>query len=107
MNPSFRIAQVEFQLTQYTQAMHRSGMQDIAIWQSLEPIYTRPEEYDLVVTSTREEAFDRMVADNWFVNMGDHYYGIDYEVVDELVLEYLTNNKLVKDITEDEEDADA
>lgn len=107
MNPSFRIAQVEFLLTQYTQAMHRSGMQDIAIWQSLEPIYTRPEEYDLVLTSTREEAFDRMVADNWFVNMGDHYYGIDYEVVDELVLEYLTNNKLVKDITEDEEDADA
>lgn len=107
MEPSFRIAQVEFLLTQYTEAMHRSGMGDLAIWQSLDSVYTRPDDWDLVLTSTREEAFDRMVKDNWFVDMGDHFYGIDYETVDELVLEYLKNNKLVKDITEDEEDADA
>lgn len=102
MEPSFRIAQVEFLLAQYTEAMHRSGMQDLAIWQSLEPIYTRPDEYDLVVTSTREEAFDRMVKDNWFVNMGDHFFGIDYETTDELVLEYLKENQLVKDIHDDD-----
>ena len=107
MEPSFRIAQVEFLLTQYTEAMHRSGMGDLAIWQSLDSVYTRPDDWDLVLTSTREEAFDRMVKDNWFVDMGNHFYGIDYETVDELVLEYLKNNKLVKDITEDEEDADA
>lgn len=107
MEPSFRIAQVETLLTSYTDAVHRSGMGDLAIWQSLESIYTRPDNYELVLTSTREEAFDRMVKDNWHVYMGDHFFGIDYETVDELVLEYLKNNKLVKDITEDEEDADA
>jgi hypothetical protein len=104
MNPSFRIEQVEFLLSQYTDAMHRSGMRDLAIWQSLESIYVRPEEYDLVLTSTREEAFDRMVKDNWHVDMGDHFFGIDYETTDELVLEYLKDNKLVKDTTEDEEE---
>lgn len=102
--PSFRIAQVENLLTVYTDAVKRRGMQDLAIWQSLEPIYSRPDEYDLVVTSTREEAFDRMVKDNWHVDMGDHFFGIDYEITDELVLEYLKDNKLVKDISEQEED---
>jgi hypothetical protein len=106
MEPSFRIAQVEFLLTQYTDAVHRSGMGDLAIWQSLESIYTRPDDWDLVLTSTREEAFDRMVKDNWHVDMGDHFFGIDYETVDELVLKYIKDNKLVKDIN-DEEDADA
>jgi hypothetical protein len=107
MEPSFMIAQVETTLSNYTSQHHRPGMHDLAIWQSLESVYLRPDEYDLVITSTREEAFDRMVKDNWFVDMGDHFYGIDYETVDELVLEYLKNNKLVKDITEDEENADA
>ena len=105
MEPSFRISQVETLLTAYTDAVKRSGMQDLAIWQALEPLYSRPEEYDIVVTSTREEAFDRMVKDNWFVNMGVHFFGIDYETTDELVLEYLKDNKLVKDISEEEEDA--
>ena len=106
MEPSFRIAQVETLLTSYTDAVHRSGMGDLAIWQSLESIYTRPDDWDLVLTSTREEAFDRMVKDNWHVDMGDHFFGIDYETVDELVLKYIKDNKLVKDIN-DEEDADA
>lgn len=104
MEPSFRIAQVNNLLTYYVDAVHRSGMQDLAIWQSLEPIYERPDEYDLVLTSTREEAFDRMVKDNWFVNMGDHFFGLDYETIDELVLSYLTDNKLAKDLNEQEED---
>jgi len=106
MEPSFRITQVETLLTAYTDAVHRSGMGDLAIWQSLESIYTRPDDWDLVLTSTREEAFDRMVKDNWHVDMGDHFFGIDYETVDELVLKYIKDNKLVKDIN-DEEDADA
>jgi hypothetical protein len=105
MEPSFMIAQVETTLSNYVEHHRRPGMQDLAIWQSLEPLYARPEEYDIVVTSTREEAFDRMVKDNWFVNMGDHFFGIDYETTDELVLEYLKDNKLVKDISEEEEDA--
>ena len=107
MEPSFLIAQVETTLYNYTSQHHRSGMGDLAIWQSLTAYHERPDNWDIEWTSTREEAFDRMVKDNWYVNMGDHYYGIDYEVVDELVLEYLKDNKLVKDITEDEEDADA
>ncbi len=100
MEPSVRIAQVEFLLTQYTEAMNRSGMGDLAIWQSLDSYYSRPDNWDIVLTSTREEAFDRMVKDNWYVNMGDHFYGIDYETVDELVLEYLVNNHLATRVDE-------
>ena len=101
MNASFRIEQVSFLLDQYREATHRPGMLDLAIWQTLEPIYARPEEYDLVLTSTREEAFDRMVADRWSVSMGNHFYGLDYEIIDELVLDYLKDNQLVTDTTED------
>jgi hypothetical protein len=104
MEPSFMIAQVETTLSNYVEHHRRPGMQDLAIWQSLEPLYARPEEYDIVVTSTREEAFDRMVKDNWFVNMGDHFFGIDYEVTDELVLEYLIDNKLAAHVDEDDAD---
>ena len=104
MEPSFMIAQVETTLTNYVEHHRRPGMQDLAIWQSLEPLYARPEEYDIVVTSTREEAFDRMVKDNWFVNMGDHFFGIDYETTDELVLEYLIDNKLAAHVDEDDAD---
>jgi len=100
MEPSFRIAQVETLLTAYVDAVHRSGMTDLAIWQSLEPLYQRPEEYDLVLTSTREEAFDRMVKDNWSVNMGDHFFGLDYETIDELVLDYLVDNHLATRVDE-------
>ncbi len=104
MEASFRINQVENLLSHYSDAMHRSGMRDLAIWQSLESYYTRPDDWDLVLTSTREEAFDRMVKDHWHVDMGDHFFGIDYETTDELVLEYLKENKLVTDTTEQEEE---
>jgi hypothetical protein len=95
------ITQVETTMSNYTAHYHRSGMRDIAIWQSLESIYSRPEEYDLVLTSTREEAFDRMVKDGWHVDMGDHFFGLDYEVIDELVLEYVKDNQLVTDVSDD------
>jgi hypothetical protein len=102
MNASSMIAQVETAMSNYTDQFHRSGMRDIAIWQSLESIYSRPEEYELVLTSTREEAFDRMIKDNWHVDMGDHFFGLDYEVIDELVLEYVKENQLVTDTSDDE-----
>jgi hypothetical protein len=98
MNASFRIEQVSFLLDQYREATHRLGMQDLAIWQTLEDIYKRPELHDLTLLSTREEAFDKIVKDNWFVDMGQHYYGLDYETIDELTLEYLKDNQLVKEI---------
>jgi hypothetical protein len=94
MEASFLITQVETTLSNYTSQYHRPGMHDLAVWQSLESIYSRPDEYDLVITSTREEAFDRMVKDNWFVDMGDHFFGLDYETIDELVLEYIIDNQL-------------
>jgi len=106
MEPSFRIAQIETLLTAYTDAVKRLGMLDLAIWQSLVMYYSDPDNHELVMTSTKEEAFDRMVKDNWFVDMGDHYYGIDYEIVDELVLDYLKKNQLVKDIVEIDESND-
>lgn len=98
MNASFRIEQVSFLLDQYREATHRLGMQDLAIWQTLEDIYKRPELHDLTLLSIREEAFDKIVKDNWFVDMGQHYYGLDYETIDELTLEYLKDNQLVKEI---------
>jgi hypothetical protein len=98
MNPSFRIEQVNFLLNQYREAMNRPAMVDLAIWQTLDTYYKQPEEWDIVLTSTREEAFDRMVKDRWYVNMGEHFYGLDYEIIDELVLEYLKNNELVTEV---------
>lgn len=101
MYASFMITQVETTLSNYTSQYKRLGMQDLAIWQTLEDIYKRPELHDLVLASTREEAFDQMVKDNWFVDMGDHFYGLDYETIDELVLQYLKDNQLVKEIDND------
>jgi hypothetical protein len=75
---------------------------DLAIWQTLETYYKDPDEWEIVLTSTREEAFDRMVKDAWIVNMGEHFYGLDYETIDELVLEYLKDNKLVASVDDDE-----
>jgi hypothetical protein len=101
MYASFMITQVETTLSNYTNQYKRLGMQDLAIWQTLEDIYKRPELHDLVLASTREEAFDQMVKDNWFVDMGQHFYGLDYETIDELVLQYLKDNQLVKEINND------
>lgn len=101
MYASFMITQVETTLSNYTSQYKRLGMQDLAIWQTLEDIYKRPELHDLVLASTREEAFDQMVKDNWFVDMGQHFYGLDYETIDELVLQYLKDNQLVKEINND------
>lgn len=103
MNASFMIAQVETTMSNYTNQVHRLGMRDLAIWQSLGSYYADPEDYDIVLTSTREEAFDRMVADHWHVRVSDAFFGLDYEGIDEEVLDYLKANKLVTDTTEEEE----
>ena len=102
MDASFMITQVETTMSNYTNQYHRLGMQDLAIWQSLESIYSRPEEYDLVLTSTREEAFDRMVKDNWYVGGNDHFFGLDYETIDDCVIQYLKDNQLVTSTDDDE-----
>lgn len=101
MEPSFRISQIETLLTAYTDAVKRLGMLDLAIWQSLVMYYSDPDNYELVMTSTKEEAFDRIVKDNWFVDMGDHFFGVDYETTDEMVLEYLINNQLAARIDDE------
>lgn len=88
------IAQVETTMSNYRNQYDRSGMQDLAIWQSLDMYYSDADGYDLIVTSTQEEAFDRMVKDKFTVMQG--YHGLDYEIIDEEVLQYLEDNALVK-----------
>ena len=100
MNASFRIEQVNFLLTQYRQATHRPGMLDLAIWQTLETYYTQPDDWNIVLTSTKEEAFEYMVKDNWTVYMGEHFFGLDYEEIDNKVLDYLKDNQLVTETEE-------
>lgn len=104
MEPSFRIEQVDNLLTAYSEATKRSGMPDLAIWQALTDYYVRAEDHEIVPTSTQQEAFDRMVKDGWTVYLGEHFYGIDYQTTDELVLEYLLKNELVTRIDEEEEE---
>ena len=94
MEASFMIAQVETTMSNYRNQYHRSGMQDLAIWQSIDMYYSDAGGHDLIVTSTREEAFDRIVQDKWTVS--HDYHGLDYETIDEAVLQYLEDNALVK-----------
>ena len=105
MEPSFMIAQVETTLSNYTNQHHRPGMHDLAIWQTLDSYYSRPDDWDIVLTSTREEAFDRIVKDNWSVDMGNHFFGLDYETIDELVREYLIDNKLAARVDDDADES--
>jgi hypothetical protein len=104
MEASFMIAQVETTMSNYSDQHHRLGMRDLAIWQSLGSYYADPEDYDIVLTSTREEAFDRMVADHWHVRVSDAFFGLDYEGIDEEVLDYLKSSKLVTSTDEDDDE---
>ncbi len=97
------IKTIDAVMTQYRDLFKRIPMRDIAIWQAIVNYYIQADEYDIIVTSTPEEAFERMVADGWTVFMGDDFYGLDYVTTDELVLEYLKKNALVKDIYEEED----
>lgn len=102
MNAIDSIKVIDAAMTEHRASTGRSPMHDIAIWHSLVNYYASPEDWDIVVTSTREEAFERMIADNWSDNYD--YYGLDYEIIDELVLEYLKKNALAKEIEEEEDD---
>ena len=95
MEASFMITQVDTTLSNYTNQYRRLGMQDLAIWQAVCQYYAQPQAHEIKITThlSKEEAFDQMVKDNWFVVMGDHFYGLDYETTDEMVLEYLIDNK--------------
>jgi len=95
MEASFMITQVDTTLSNYTNQYRRLGMQDLAIWQAVCQYYAQPQAHEIKITThlSKEEAFDQMVKDNWFVDMGDHFYGLDYETTDERVLEYLIDNK--------------
>lgn len=94
MNALDSIKVIDAALTEHRASTGRSPMHDIAIWHSLVYYYNSPEDWNVVATSTKEEAFERMIADNW----SDNYdmYGLDYEIIDEMVLEYLKKNALVK-----------
>ena len=94
MEASFMITQVETTMSNYRNQYHRSGTQDLAIWQSIDMYYSDAGGHDLIATSTREEAFDQMVKDKWTVS--HDYHGLDYETIDEAVLQYLEDNALVK-----------
>ena len=104
MEASFMITQVETTLSNYTNHYRRLGMQDLAIWQSLCQYYAQPHSFCITLTNhlTKEEAFDQMVKDNWFDNVNGHYfYGLDYENIDEGVLEYLIENNYAKRMEEE------
>lgn len=90
-----QIKEIMAVMDSYRRDIKRSPMQDIAIWQTLDMYYSDLEAYELVATSTKDEAFERMLADNWTFKYD--FYGLDYEVIDELVLDYLRNNQLVTD----------
>ena len=97
MKPLDLLKQAETMLNEYRYSLQnsRAPMLDLAIWQTLEMYYSDAEGHELVVTSTRDEAFERILADNWQPFQGSNFYGIDYEAVDELVLDYLIRNQLV------------
>ena len=95
MKPIELIKEIDRQLSIYNHDVRRSSMFDLAVWHTLDMYYMRPEEYELVATSTKEDAFERILADNWTINFGSNFYGLDYETIDELVLEYLINNHLM------------
>jgi hypothetical protein len=103
MEASFMIKQVDTTLSNYTNQYRRLGMQDLAIWQALCQYFAQPHSFEIQLTTvlSKEEVFDQMVRDNWFVDMGQHFYGLDYETTDELVLEYLKDNQLVEELVND------
>lgn len=91
-NPSVFVKAIEVTLDEYRNANHRNPMLDVSIWHSLKYWY---QDEDVEMTATPEECFDRIIADGWKPDMGEHFYGIDFETVDEAVLTYLIDNALV------------
>lgn len=89
---TFKLERISNLMSMYSDAYNRSPRQDIAIWETLDMYYSDPEGYNITMFSTKEEAFERMLADNWKITLD--FYGLDYQVIDEVVLDYLIKNKL-------------
>ena len=90
-NPSVFVKAIEVTLDEYRKHNQRNPLVDVSVWHSIK-YWANDEDY--VFTSTPEEIFDRLIADNYHFNFGDYFYGIDFEFVDEKVLEYILNNHL-------------
>lgn len=97
-NPSVYVRAIEVTLDEYRKANHRNPLLDASIYHSIKYWANEGEEY--ILTSTPEEIFDRLIADNYHINFGDYFYGIDFDFVDEKVLEYILNNRLGFSTTE-------
>lgn len=91
-NPSVFVKAIEVTLDEYRNANHRNPMMDVSIWHSLKYWYHDDE---VEFTATPEECFDRIIADGWTVDMGNDFFGLDFETIDEAVLRYLVDNQLV------------
>jgi hypothetical protein len=95
-NPVQDIIDVEKMSQVYRSNHSRSPVNDLVIWQTLDMYYSDPEGHGLVALSTKEEAFERIVKDDWVVSYD--FYGIDYETYDERVLDFLQKSGLVGDL---------
>lgn len=95
------IKQVSNTMTEYRQSLEtwRSSMTDLAIWHSLEDIYARPEEYDIVILTTPDEAMEQIIRDFWQpVSIDDD----GYEGIDNMVRAYLIETKLARNLYEED-----
>lgn len=93
MNAVESIKALEEASNEYRKHHSRYPLKDLVIWQTLDMYYSDAEGYGLVLSSTKEEAFERMISDSWTAPYD--FYGIDYETIDELVFDYLIKNGLV------------
>jgi hypothetical protein len=96
-NPSVFVKAIEVTLDEYRKHNERSPLIDVSIWHSIK--YWADDE-DYVFTSTPEEIFDRLIEDNYRINFGEYFFGIDFETIDDKVLEYILNNRMAFSTTE-------
>ena len=96
-NPSVFVRAIEVTLDEYRKHNERNPLVDVSIWHSIQYWHT---DEDYVFTSTPEEIFDRLIEDNIHIHFGNYFYGIDFEFVDEKVLEYILNNRFAFSTTE-------
>lgn len=97
-NPSVFVKAIEVTLDEHRKATGRNPLIDVSIWHAIKYWASEGDEY--ILTSTPEEIFDRLIEDNYHINFGDYFFGIDFDFVDEKVLEYLLNNRFAFSTTE-------